>query len=117
MLKPKLQTPKGVKKVRKVIKVKTEKDLAKLYQKKKQGTFKILFTSLWDNSCKRLEKVVDKWKEQEGDELLYLINSWDLPASFSMYMITTVPALVHLTNGRVKVDIEFPTVYRFFDAS
>ena len=105
------------KKVRQIINVKTEKDLSTLYQKKRHGTFNILYTSLWCKKCQSLEEVVDLWEEREGDEPLYVINSWDLPASFSMYMITTAPALVRLTKGRIKVDIEYPTVYRYFAES
>jgi len=105
-----------VKLVKQIVNIRTEKELSALYQRKRYGTFKILFTSTWDKSCLALDKVINKWKEKEGDELLYVINSWDLPASFSMYMVTSVPALVHLKKGRVKVDVEYPTVYRFFDS-
>ena len=103
--------------MKQLVRVTNEKELSALYQKKKYGTFKILFTSTWDKSCLRLEKVIAKWEKKEGDEILYVINSWDLPAAFSMYTITSVPSLVHLKKGRVRVDVEYPTVYRFFDAS
>ena len=58
---------------------------------------------------------VDKWLEREGDEILYVVNSWDSPAAFSMFMITSVPTLVQITKGRVRVRVEYPTVYRYFD--
>mgnify|MGYP003626497808 CR=1 FL=1 len=100
---------------RKRIKVSTEEHLSELHSKKKTGTFSILYTSLWDDKCTALSARVDKWLEREGDELLYEINSWDSPAAFSMFMIMNVPALVLITKGRVRVRVEYPTVYRYFD--
>ena len=101
--------------MRQVINIKTEKDLSELYANKKKGTFNILYTSLWDESCQRLAKKVSEWQEREGDELLYVINSWDTPAAFSMFMIMSAPSLVGITRGKVKVSAEFPTIYQYFE--
>jgi len=59
---------------------------------------------------------VEKWSKQEGNETLYVINSWDTPAAFSMFMITSTPSLVSIKKGKVRVNVEFPTIYRFFDS-
>ena len=101
--------------MRTLINIKNEKDLSALYAKKKTGTFSILYTSLWDSSCTRLMGKVDEWLDREGDESLYVINSWDTPAAFSMFMITSVPALVGIKRGKVRVNVEFPTIYRYFE--
>lgn len=101
--------------MRQVIKVSTEEDLTALYGKKKTGTFNILYLSDWCTSCNRLLERVKEWKEKEGDEVVYTISSWDLPASFAMFMIMSAPSLVRIRNGRVRVDVEFPTIYRYFD--
>tara|TARA_R110001599_G_scaffold21451_1_gene80393 strand:- start:4 stop:318 length:315 start_codon:yes stop_codon:yes gene_type:complete len=101
---------------RKRIKVSTEEHLSEIHSRKKTGTFSILYTSLWDSQCSSLDVKIDKWLEREGDETLYVINSWDSPAAFSMFMITSVPSLVLINKGRVRVRVEYPTVYRYFDA-
>lgn len=112
-----LRFPKRKQLMRQIINITSEKDLTGLYAKKKKGSFFILYTSLWDGACQRLQAQVDKWREHEGEETLYIINSWDMPAAFSMFMITSAPSLVSVKKGKVKVNVEFPTIYRFFDVS
>lgn len=103
--------------VRTRIDVSTDEHLAEISEAKKSGTFTILYTSLWDSRCEKIHAKVEKWLEQEGDETLYVINSWDTPAAFSMFMVTNVPTLVHVKAGRVKVNVEYPTIYRYFDVT
>jgi len=86
--------------MRQIINITSEKDLTGLYAKKKKGSFFILYTSLWDVACQRLQAQVDKWREHEGEETLYIINSWDMPAAFSMFMITSAPSLVSVKRGK-----------------
>jgi|TARA_R100000005_G_C4962645_1_gene178728 hypothetical protein len=62
----------------------------------------------------RMVKKAEAWAEEEGDEIVYLVNSWDLPASFASFSITTAPSLVHLANKKVRVDVEYPKIYNFF---
>lgn len=102
--------------MRQIVNIKSEQDLSGLYLKKKKGSCLILYTSLWDKACQRLMEKVDSWSKREGEETLYVINSWDTPAAFSMFMITSAPSLVAVKKGRVKVNVEFPTIYRFFDS-
>ena len=73
-----------------------------------------MYYSLWDTWCDKALVLAEKWAEQEGDETVYLVNSWDLPAAFSSFSISIAPSLVHLSGRRIKVDIEYPTIYNFF---
>ena len=58
--------------------------------------------------------LAEEWKEKEGDETVYLVNSWDLPSSFASFSISNAPSLVHLSNRGVRVDIEYPTLHNYF---
>jgi len=74
----------------------------------------VLYYSLWDTWCDKMIVLAEEWAKREGDETVYLVNSWDLPAAFASFSIATAPSLVHLTGRKVRVDIEYPTLYNFF---
>ena len=92
----------------------TEDDVTSVMSKKKKESFLILYYSEWCDRSKSLTALIEKWKEREGTETLYLISSWKLPWAFSIFKITSAPSLVKNKKGRVSVDIEYPTLYKFF---
>jgi thiol-disulfide isomerase/thioredoxin len=95
-------------------KLTTEKELNEVLKHRKKNNFSVLYYSLWCKSSMRMVKKAEAWAEEEGDEIVYLVNSWDLPASFASFSITTAPSLVHLANKKVRVDVEYPKIYNFF---
>ncbi len=95
-------------------KLQTEKELNSVLKERKHKNFSVLYYSTWCKWCDRILERADDWKEQEGDETLYLVNSWDLPEAFASFSITTSPSLVHLINKKVRVDVEYPKIYSFF---
>jgi len=92
----------------------TDKELNDVLKDRKKKNFSVLYYSTWDKWCNRILKKATEWAAQEGDEIVYLVNSWDLPASFASFSITSAPSLVHLTNKKVRVDVEYPKIYNFF---
>ncbi len=95
-------------------KLQSEKELNAVLKERKRKNFSVLYYSKWCNWCNRILACADEWKEQEGNETVYLVNSWDLPESFSSFSITSAPSLVHLVNKKVRVDVEYPKIYNFF---
>jgi len=95
-------------------KLKTESELNSVLKTRKYENFHVLYYSLWCRSCDKILKLAEEWAEEEGNETVYLVNSWDLPKSFASFSITVAPSLVHLKNRKVRVDVEFPKVYDFF---
>ncbi len=102
--------------MRTVKKVSKDKELNEILKRRRTEDFKILYYSLWDSRSDIILGLADEWAEREGDEKLYLVNSWDLPQSFSAFSITSVPTVVHIRKGKVRVDVEYPKVYSFFTA-
>ena len=100
--------------MRTLTKITTDKQLNEILKERKRKNFSVLYYSLWCKSCDRILAKADEWKSEEGGETVYLVNSWDLPASFASFSITTAPSLVHLTNKKVRVDVEYPKIYNFF---
>ena len=98
-------------------KITTEKELNEVLKHRRNKTFAVLYHSLWDARCQAIVKLAEMWAEKEGDETVYLVNSWDLPASFASFSISNAPSLVHLSNRKVKVDVEFPTIHNYFTDS
>lgn len=95
-------------------KITTEKELNEVLKHQKNKSFSVLYHSLWGDRCKSIVALAEEWKEREGNETVYLVNSWDLPASFASFSISNAPSLVHLSNRKIKVDIEYPTLYNYF---
>ena len=95
-------------------KLRTDKELNDVLKRRKSKNFSVLYYSTWCASCDRILGLAEEWEEREGNETVYLVNSWDLPHSFASFSITTAPSLVHLINKKVRVDIEFPKIYDFF---
>jgi len=100
--------------MRSLTKLVTEQELNEVLKDRKRKNFSVLYYSTWCSWCDKILERAEEWKEQEGHETVYLVNSWDLPESFASFSITSAPSLVHLINKRVRVDIEYPKVYSFF---
>jgi len=98
-------------------KITTEKELNEVLKHRRDKTFAVLYHSLWDDRCQAIVKLAEEWQKKEGNETVYLVNSWDLPASFASFSISNAPSLVHLSNRKVKVDVEFPTIHNYFTDS
>jgi hypothetical protein len=98
-------------------KLQTEKELNAVLKRRRTDNFVVLYHSLWDDWSKRVVKYAEEWAEHEGNGTIYMVNSWELPQSFSSFSITSTPALVHFKNKKVRVDIEYPKVYNFFHPS
>ena len=98
-------------------KLRTDKELNEVLKERKRKNFSVLYYSLWCKSCDRILQKANEWAHQDGNETVYMVNSWDLPASFASFSITSAPSLVHLTNKRVRVDVEFPKIYNYFHVS
>ena len=95
-------------------KLRTEKDLNAVLKERKKRNFSVLYYSTWCKRCDKILQLAEDWTSQEGNETVYLVNSWDLPESFASFSITTSPSLVHLVNKKVRVDVEYPKIYSFF---
>ena len=100
--------------MRTLTKVSDDKVLNQILKSRRTKNFKILYYSLWDDSSTKIIKLAEEWANEEGDETMYLVNSWDLPQSFAAFSITSVPTIVHVQNKKVRVDVEYPKVYSFF---
>jgi len=100
--------------MRQLLKLDTDKKVNELLKNKRGKTFSILYYSPWDQWNIRILDMADKWVNEEGNETLYLINSWDTPSAFATFSITSAPSLVHIRRGRVSVSVEYPKVYEYF---
>ena len=101
--------------MRTIRKITTEKELNEVLKQRRRKNFSVLYYSTWCKWCDRILAKADAWGQQEGEETVYLVNSWDLPSSFASFAITTSPSLVHLVNKRGKVDVEYPTIFNYFN--
>jgi thiol-disulfide isomerase/thioredoxin len=95
-------------------KLRTDKELNDVLKTRKSKNFSVLYYSIWDSWCDKILVKAEEWQKEEGEETVYLVNSWDLPASFASFSITSAPSLVHLKNRKVRVDVEYPKIYNFF---
>jgi len=100
--------------MRQLLKLDTDTKVNEVFKNKKGKTFSALYHSIWDQWNIRIMEMASKWVEEEGDEIVYLINSWDTPAAFATFSITSAPSLVHVKKGRVSVSVEYPKVYEYF---
>lgn len=100
--------------MRSLTKLTTEQELNEVLKNRKSQNFSVLYYSTWCKWCDRVLGRAEEWKNEEGHETVYLVNSWDLPESFASFSITSSPSLVHLVNKKVRVDVEYPKVYSFF---
>lgn len=94
--------------------LKTEQELNEVLKDRKSKNFSVLYYSTWCGWCDKILERAEKWKTQQGNETVYMVNSWDLPESFASFSITSSPSLVHLLNKRVRVDVEYPKICNFF---
>lgn len=100
--------------MRSLTKLVTEQELNEVLKDRKRKNFSVLYYSTWCKWCDRILERAEEWKNEEGHETVYLVNSWDLPESFASFSITSSPSLVHLVNKKVRVDVEYPKIYSFF---
>lgn len=92
------------------------KILDSVSQKKSKGLYtnnvNFLYISLWDEWSKNLvNKLEDKYREDDSPKELYIINSFDMPHAFTIFGIRQVPALVRIRKNKVVVLDRLPTVY------
>ena len=80
----------------------------------KPPDFNVLYYSKWDKYSNQLLKHLDEWVKGEGDETLYIVNSWDLPHAFVAYNVTQVPCLVQAIKGRIRKTEYLPYIYKSF---
>jgi len=84
--------------------LKKENDLNKLIKQNKRyrNNLSILFVSLWDKfSTNLVEKVTEKYGDSDRGEILYIVDSFNMPHSFVIYNATKAPCLVQLRRDRV----------------
>ena len=92
-----------------------EKHLNALLKKKKSSDYILLYISEWDIWSEKILGEAQKWLEKEGDETCYIISSWELPHAFAAFSITSAPTVVEVTKGNIKVHVEYPRIYSFFN--
>jgi len=86
-----------------LVELNREGQLNSLIRSKRDEDFKVLYYSLWDKeSTEIVENLRKEWVHKEGDETLFLVNSWDLPHSFVAFQVSKVPCLVSSVNGRIR---------------
>ena len=88
--------------------------LNSLLKNKKTESFVILYHSEWCPYCEKILARAEEWVKEAGDELLYVVSSWELPHVFSAFSVNSTPTVVEVANGRVSVHVEYPKVYDFF---
>jgi len=92
-----------------------EHDLNKIIglQKRKKNNLSILFISEW---CEFTDVLISSLKNTYGDsdtgEVLYVVNSFDMPHSFVIYGSTKVPHLVRLRKDKVRSEFYLPNIYK-----
>lgn len=89
--------------------------LNNILRRRREENFNVLYYSKWDEYSNRLLKHLDSWAKQDGDETLYLVNSWDLPHAFVAYNVTQVPCLVQAIKGRIRKTEYLPYIYKSFN--
>jgi hypothetical protein len=91
-----------------------ESILNNIFRRKREENFNVLYYSKWDTHSSTLLKHLNKWVTEEGDETLYIVNSWDLPHSFVAYNVTQVPCLIQAIKGRIRKTEYLPYIYKTF---
>ncbi len=96
--------------------LRTENQLNKLLkrQKKTGEQLNILFVSLWDDWC---NKPVNRIKDNEEGENLYIVNSFSMPHSFVIFNSFKLPHLVKLRRGNVSSEDYLPNIYKVLKVS
>jgi hypothetical protein len=87
--------------------LKKENDLNKIIRsyKRDREPLNILFVSLWDETSNSLvAKLKEKYKDTEGGQPLYIVDSFRMPHSFVIYNTTKLPHLVRLTKRGIQSD-------------
>lgn len=94
-----------------VARIETEHQLNKIIKEIKQDGLHahILFVSLWDNHCNLL---VEALEDYDGDDPVYIVNSWDTPHSFVIHSVTKTPTLVSMRGEKVLFEEWLPAIYR-----
>ena len=80
--------------------------LRKTQKKTKERTL-LLFVSLWDKASENLLKNIEKSKKRKN---VYVVNTFDVPHSTSIFKINKLPALVHLKD-KTSVEDYLPHIY------
>ena len=99
---------------RTVERLEKESTLNNIFRRKREINFNVLYYSKRDNHSTELLKHLDKWVKQDGDETLYIVNSWDLPHAFVAYNVTQVPCLIQAIKGRIRKTEYLPYIYKSF---
>jgi thiol-disulfide isomerase/thioredoxin len=94
----------------------TENSLNDVLKRRKVASFSVLYVSPWCKYCDSILQLAEEWKVREGEEKVYIVDSWNLPGSFATFSITSAPSLVHFSRGRTSVDVEYPKVRDYFKA-
>ena len=92
------------------------KILDNVSQQKAKGDYKnnvnFLFVSLWDKWSEQLvEKLKEKYTDDDAHKELYVVNSFDMPHAFTIFGVRQVPALVRIRQKKVIVIDRLPVVY------
>ena len=90
--------------------------LDRVSKQKKEGVYKnqtnFLFISLWDKWSKALvKKLESKYASDDAAKELYIVNSFDMPHSFTIFGVRRAPALVRIRQRKVVVIDRLPLVY------
>ena len=101
---------------RSVSKVEREGVINSLVKNKRKEDFTLFYYSLWDDRSDKVNNAMTEWvdKNPNSSEVVHTVNSWDLPHSFMVFSVTTVPALVTCRKGRIRVETYFPRVLKYF---
>ena len=101
---------------RSVSKVEREGVINSLDKNKRKEDFTLFYYSLWDDRSNKVNNAMTEWvdKNPNSSEVVHTVNSWDLPHSFMVFSVTTVPALVTCRKGRIRVETYFPRVLKYF---
>tara|TARA_R100000742_G_C4255096_1_gene73072 strand:- start:193 stop:525 length:333 start_codon:yes stop_codon:yes gene_type:complete len=93
--------------------VQKESFLNNIFRRKKENDFTVLYFSKWDDrSLVLIEQLQDKWVKEEGDEVIHLVNSFELPHSFLAYSVTQVPCLIQGIKGKIRKTEYLPYIYK-----
>lgn len=91
------------------------KDLQRILfnQKKNKRSFSVLFVSLWDPASQALmERLYDEYQEDSKGEPLYIVDSFEMPDSFTEFSTNKVPQLVQVRKDFTSEDDYLPIVYK-----
>jgi len=98
---------------REVKHVQKESFLNSIFRHKRSKDFTVLYFSKWDDkSVELISYLEEKWVEGKGDEIIYLVNSFELPHSFMAYSVTQVPCLVQGLKGKIRKTEYLPYIYK-----